>query len=137
MQLHLDYSGRKKFIFTIVNRDPKTSVLLLQLLEFVEKHIEGSDVEADWLDAVVVALNFLKEETEGTKCRNKKIVLLSDLGCAANKSKLDVIAKGMQVSLLEKLETAVSSWHVNRCFPIPTKLIRRATGQWTVCGDKG
>ena len=66
-------------------------------MEFIEKHIEGSDFEGDWLDAVVVALNFLKEETEGTKCRNKKIVLLSDLGCAANKDKLEVIAKGMQV----------------------------------------
>ena len=39
----------------------------------------------------------MKEETEGSKCRNKKIVLLSDLGCAANKDKLEVIAKGMQV----------------------------------------
>ena len=67
------------------------------MLEFIEKHIEGSDIEGDWLDAVVVALNFLKEETEGTKCRNKKIVLLSDLGCSANKDKLEVIAKGMQV----------------------------------------
>ena len=67
------------------------------MLEFIEKHIEGSDFEGDWLDAVVIALNFLKEETERTKCRNKKIVLLSDLGCAANKDKLEVIAKGMQV----------------------------------------
>lgn len=94
--------GSNKFNFPIAYAaypELRTSVLLLQLLEFVEKHIEGSDVEADWLDAVVVALNFLKEETEGTKCRNKKIVLLSDLGCAAKKSKLDVIAKGMQVRL--------------------------------------
>ena len=30
------------------------------ILEFIEKHIEGTDLEGDWLDAVVVALNFLK-----------------------------------------------------------------------------
>ena len=34
--------------------------MLFQLLEFIEKHIEGTDLEGDWLDAVVVALNFLK-----------------------------------------------------------------------------
>ena len=34
--------------------------LVFQLLEFIEKHIEGTDLEGDWLDAVVVALNFLK-----------------------------------------------------------------------------
>ncbi len=49
----------------------------------------------------MVALNFLKEETEGTKCQNKKIVLLSDLGCPANKDKLDVIAKGMKLEGVE------------------------------------
>jgi hypothetical protein len=58
-------------------------------------------VEGDWLDAVVVALNFLKEETVGTKCQNKKIVLLSDLGCPANRDKLNLIAKGMHIEKVE------------------------------------
>ena len=61
----------------------------------------GTNVEADWLDAVVVALDHMKNFTEGTKCVNKKIVLLSDLGCPASEDKVDVIIKGMEMEGVE------------------------------------
>ena len=48
------------------------------------------------MDGVVVALDFLKSSTDGTKCQNKKVVLISDLGCASNPDKLDTISKAMR-----------------------------------------
>ena len=44
----------------------------------------------------MVALDFLKSSTDGTKCQNKKVVLISDLGCASNPDKLDTISKAMR-----------------------------------------
>ncbi len=57
----------------------------------------GTSHEADWLDGVVVALNFIKEQTEGNdKCRAKKIVLISDLGGKSNHDNADIILKSMK-----------------------------------------
>ena len=39
----------------------------------------ASDSEGDWLDAVIVALDHLKSNTEGTNVRSKRIILFSDL----------------------------------------------------------
>ena len=39
------------------------------------KHIEGTGVEGDWVDAMIVALDFLKTSTEDKKYSARKIVL--------------------------------------------------------------
>lgn len=57
---------------------------------------KGTDHEADWLDGVVVALDWLRKSTQGKKVGQKKIVLISDLGGAASEDKLDLIVKGME-----------------------------------------
>lgn len=61
----------------------------------------GTYQEGDWLDAVVVAVNHLKETTAGTKCVSKRIVLISDLGCPANDSKFDVIKASIKKEGIE------------------------------------
>jgi hypothetical protein len=68
-------------------------------LEYLERHIkvEKSDLEADWLDGVVVALDFIKRNTFGSKTvMTKKVVLLSDLGCPSNTDKYDMILESMK-----------------------------------------
>ena len=68
---------------------------------FKKIYFLGTNVEADWLDAVVVAVNFLKVETEGHKVNQKKNVLLSDLGSACNSENLDIIMKAVQSENVE------------------------------------
>lgn len=68
------------------------------LLEYVEKYVKSykCDVETDFLDGLVVALDFLKRNTEGQKAvRAKKIVLFSDLGCPSSEDKFDRIVDAM------------------------------------------
>ena len=55
----------------------------------------ASDAEADWLDAVVVALNYLKSSTEGTNVRSRRIILFSDLGNPSCEDQLEKISKAM------------------------------------------
>ncbi len=46
-------------------------------------------------------MHYLKEKTEGRKCSKKKIVLISDLGCAVNPDKIDVIIKNLKSEDIE------------------------------------
>ena len=74
------------------------------MLAFLEKHLkaEKSDVETDWLDGVVVALDYLKRETErATAVKAKKIVLFSDLGCPSNVDQYDQILEAMTAENVE------------------------------------
>ena len=48
---------------------------------FLKEQVVGSDAQGDWLDALVVACDFLKNETDGKKFSALKIVLFSELGC--------------------------------------------------------
>jgi len=65
-------------------------------ITYLRKHIEGTGVEGDWVDAMIVALDFLKTSTEDKKYSARKIVLFSDLGCVCNSDQLDIIIMGMQ-----------------------------------------
>lgn len=68
-----------------------------KLLEFVDKNVKAlaSDSEGDWLDAVVVALDHLKLNTDGTNVRSKRIILFSDLGSESSEEHLETISKAM------------------------------------------
>jgi len=66
-------------------------------VKYLQQHVEGTDVESDWIDAVVVALDFLKTETEGKKYSALKIVLFSDLGTKADPDQLEIIIGGMKL----------------------------------------
>ena len=68
-------------------------------VKFLQQHVDHTHVEeADWIDAVVVAMDLLKTETEGRKGVSAlKIVLFSELGLAANPDQLDIIVQGMKM----------------------------------------
>jgi hypothetical protein len=50
------------------------------LISFRE-HVKGTNIEADWIDALIVGLDFLKTESADRKLAALKIVLFSELGC--------------------------------------------------------
>ena len=66
---------------------------------FLKEQVAGSDAQGDWLDALVVACDFLKNETEGKKFSALKIVLFSELGCPADSEddQVDLIIEGMKL----------------------------------------
>ncbi|PNF22249.1 hypothetical protein B7P43_G02949 [Cryptotermes secundus] len=66
-----------------------------EMVQFVED-LTGTMVNADWLDAIVVAMNVLKEETEGKKFSERKVVLLSNLCCTVSEDHIDVIVKALK-----------------------------------------
>ncbi|TRY72363.1 hypothetical protein TCAL_01009 [Tigriopus californicus] len=72
------------------------------LLDYVENHVQGTNHESDWLDGVIVALDLLKTETEGqSKCQEKKIILLSDLGCVSNSDNWDSVLLALKKEKVE------------------------------------
>ena len=44
------------------------------------EHVKGTDIESDWIDALVVGLDFLKAQSDDRKFAALKIVLFSELG---------------------------------------------------------
>ncbi len=46
--------------------------------------MKGTNIEADWIDALIVGLDFLKTESADRKLAALKIVLFSELGCRFN-----------------------------------------------------
>ena len=47
-------------------------------LFIVREHVVGTGVEADWVDGLVVALDYLRRETEGKKYTTLKIVIFRE-----------------------------------------------------------
>jgi len=67
------------------------------LITFLREHVQGTNLEPDWLDGLIVALDFLKGASENKKYSALKIVLFSELGCAADSDQLDLIVQGMKM----------------------------------------
>ena len=44
------------------------------------EHVKGTDIESDWIDALVVGLDFLKAQSDDRKFAALKIDLFSELG---------------------------------------------------------
>jgi len=65
---------------------------------FLREQVDGSAAQGDWIDALVVALDFLKGQTEGKKFTALKIVLFSELGGRADndEDQVELIIQGMK-----------------------------------------
>ncbi|KAJ7388679.1 X-ray repair cross-complementing protein 5 [Desmophyllum pertusum] len=66
----------------------------LELLRFVHEQITPGNVETDFIDAIVVGMDLLREHTKGKKCE-KKIYLFSDLGSPFGNDQLEAITDGL------------------------------------------
>ena len=67
----------------------------------LREHVEGTRVEGDWIDGVVVALHILREENKDKQFAGLKIVLMSDLGCTAGVGQMDLICKALKETNVE------------------------------------
>ena len=80
------------------------SVSDFSILEYLERHIkqEKSDVLVDWANGVDVAIDFLKRSTvHSDAVGEKKIVLISDLGCPSENARYDEILEEMKRERIE------------------------------------
>jgi len=68
-----------------------------EIITYIREHVKGTDKEGDWIDAVVVALDFLKTASEQKKFSALKIVLFSELGIEADPDQLEMIIRGMKM----------------------------------------
>ncbi|XP_015762651.1 PREDICTED: X-ray repair cross-complementing protein 5-like [Acropora digitifera] len=66
----------------------------LEMLQFVHSQITPGSVETDFIDAIVVGMDLLREESKG-KCE-KKVYLFSDLGSPFGNDQLDTITEGFK-----------------------------------------
>ncbi|CAB4068052.1 XRCC5 [Lepeophtheirus salmonis] len=65
-----------------------------ELLRYLELKVGGeSEKGSDWLDAIVVGLDYLKDKAPQA---NKKIVLMSDLATPCNEDQFEVIVTNME-----------------------------------------
>jgi len=91
----LDYEGVKVLERGLAQCD-------WDIITYLREHVKGSQNEGDWLDAVVVALDFLRTASEKKKFSALKIVLFSELGCSADPDNIDLIIQG--VKMLENVD---------------------------------
>jgi len=68
-----------------------------EIISYLREHVKGTQHEGDWIDAVVVALDFLKRASENRKFSALKIVLFSELGCPADADQIELIIQGMKM----------------------------------------
>jgi len=68
-----------------------------ELISYLREHVQGTDVESDWLSAMIVGLDAIKTAADGGKFQALKIVLFSDLGGESNLSDLDHVVKAMRL----------------------------------------
>lgn len=67
-----------------------------ETVAFLREHVKGTNIEPDWIDALVVGLDFLKTQSTDRKFAALKIVLFSELGCRSSNDQLDIIIRGMK-----------------------------------------
>merc|ERR1719225_1814543 len=76
------------------------------LVTFLRSHVEGTQVEADWLGSVIVAMDLLRTAQEARDPKKKfsalRIFLFSELGVPCSNDKLDVVLQGM--TMINNLE---------------------------------
>lgn len=74
------------------------------MLRILEKEIKPNNEETgDWLDSLIVAMNFLKNEGQAKKFTSSKIILLTNFHASVNNDNIDSIISGikeMNVKLL-------------------------------------
>ncbi|XP_055733495.1 X-ray repair cross-complementing protein 5 isoform X2 [Salvelinus fontinalis] len=62
-----------------------------ELLEEIQNDVHPGSQQADWLDALVVCMDLLQNETLGKKYERLNIVLLTDLNTPSSPDQLDII----------------------------------------------
>eukprot|EP00063_Salmo_salar_P038303 XP_014013138.1 PREDICTED: X-ray repair cross-complementing protein 5-like [Salmo salar] len=62
-----------------------------ELLEEIQNDVHPGSQQADWLDALVVCMDLLQNETLGKRYERLNIVLLTDLNTPSSPDQLDVI----------------------------------------------
>ncbi|XP_051566597.1 X-ray repair cross-complementing protein 5 [Myxocyprinus asiaticus] len=67
-----------------------------ELLEEIQNELQPGGQQADWLDALVVCMDLLQNETMGKKYERLNIVLLTDLNVQSSEDQLDVIIKSLK-----------------------------------------
>ena len=76
------------------------------LVTFLRSHVEGTQLEADWLDSVIVAMDMLRTAQEQREAKKKfsalRIFLFSELGVPCNNDQLDNVLQGM--AMINNLE---------------------------------
>ncbi|KAJ6645641.1 X-ray repair cross-complementing protein 5 [Pseudolycoriella hygida] len=73
-----------------------------QMLRIVEREIVGpSNSEGDWLDALIVAMDFLKTQTLGKKFKSMKIILMSPFDAKVFEDNFEVVLEGLQKMEME------------------------------------
>jgi len=76
------------------------------LVTFLREHVQGTGVEADWLDSVIVALDLLRTAQEERDPKKKfsalRIFMFSELGCPSNTDQLDLVMNG--IKMIDNLE---------------------------------
>uniref|UniRef100_A0A8C2K046 X-ray repair cross-complementing protein 5 n=1 Tax=Cyprinus carpio TaxID=7962 RepID=A0A8C2K046_CYPCA len=67
-----------------------------ELLEDIESKLEPGGQQADWLDARVVCMDLLQQETMEKKFERLNIVLLTDLNVQTSEDQLDIITENLK-----------------------------------------
>nr|XP_055071821.1 X-ray repair cross-complementing protein 5 [Misgurnus anguillicaudatus] len=67
-----------------------------ELLEEIQNELQPGGQQADWLDALVVCMDLLQNETMGKKYTRLNIVLLTDLNVQSSEDQLDVIINSLK-----------------------------------------
>ncbi|XP_026126918.1 X-ray repair cross-complementing protein 5 [Carassius auratus] len=67
-----------------------------ELLEEIESQLQPGGQQADWLDALVVCMDLLQQETMGKKFERLNIVLLTDLNVQTSTDQLDIIINSLK-----------------------------------------
>lgn len=67
-----------------------------ELLEEIERELQPGGQQADWLDALVVCMDLLQNETMGKKYDRLNIALLTDLNIQTSEDQLDIIIQNLK-----------------------------------------
>ncbi|KAI7808737.1 X-ray repair cross-complementing protein 5 [Triplophysa rosa] len=67
-----------------------------ELLEEIQNELQPGGQQADWLDALVVCMDLLQQETMGKKCNRLNVVMLTDLHVQTSEDQLDVIIENLK-----------------------------------------
>ncbi|XP_055596819.1 X-ray repair cross-complementing protein 5 [Uranotaenia lowii] len=97
-QLNVEYGG-----YDHVSEAFDISPSNWQMLRVLEKQVQPSEVNADWFDALVVAMNFLKIGVQAKKFAHLKIIIISTLSVSAtiDEEQLDSVVKKLSTMSCE------------------------------------
>lgn len=90
-----------------------------EMVNTIKSFKKGTTVDGDWLDAIIVAADFIKGETEGKKIKEKKIVILTNFRSEVSEDQVDDVISALQK---ENIQVIVIGPQVYRSDTQGTKL---------------